>query len=151
AIDLVGWASFQKKDVAAAASKLEEAERLSRGQDFANQFHLGELARSKGDLERASEAYLSALTLQGGAPPVRETTKKSLADVYVRLGNQAADFETYLAGELDRRRKERQAELLRSMVGKPLPELKLTDVKGQPVDIAALRGKVLLLNFFSSW
>ena len=44
AADLVGWALFQKKDLAGAAAKLEEAARLSDGQDFANQFHLGELA-----------------------------------------------------------------------------------------------------------
>ena len=44
AADLVGWALFMKKDYAGAATKLDEAERLSQGQDFANQFHLGELA-----------------------------------------------------------------------------------------------------------
>jgi Flp pilus assembly protein TadD len=151
ALDLVGWASFQKKDLATATATLEEAERLSRGQDFVNQVHLGELARAKGDLARARESYLRALTLQGGAPPVREAARKSLADVYATLGNQPAEFDGYLAGELDRRRKERQSELLRSMVDKPLPDIKLTDLKGQPVDVAALRGQVLLLNFFSSW
>src|SRR5204863_4825588 len=42
AADLVGWALFMKKDYTGAAAKLEEADRLSQGQDFLNQFHLGE-------------------------------------------------------------------------------------------------------------
>jgi hypothetical protein len=35
-----------------ASAKLEEAARLSDGQDFANQFHLGELAATQNDTER---------------------------------------------------------------------------------------------------
>src|SRR5207244_6725262 len=37
AADLVGWALFLKKDYAAAAAKLEEAERLLQGWAFANE------------------------------------------------------------------------------------------------------------------
>ena len=63
AADLIGWAAFLKKDYARAAASLGEAERLSRGQDFINQVHLAELARTTNQTEPAREHYLSALAL----------------------------------------------------------------------------------------
>ena len=72
AADLVGWALFQKQDYGGARAKLEEAARLSEGQDFANQFHLGELARTQNAPDRAREHYLSALSLAGGPAPLRQ-------------------------------------------------------------------------------
>lgn len=150
-LDLVGWANFLGTKIDTAAAKLGEAERLSRGQDMANQFHLGELARAKGDLDRAREYYLSALTLAAGPPPLRQAATKSLADVYARLGHPPAEFDGYLKAELDRRRDERREQMLRSLVDRPAPELRVTEVSGRALDLAALRGKVVLLNFFASW
>ncbi len=151
AADIVGWASFLKNDVTKATSSLEEAERLSRGLDMVNQFHLAELARSKGDLEAAREHYLNSLTLAQGPPPIKEAGKKALAEVYAKLGNDPAEFESYLKGELDRRGEARRTALLQTMVDQKVPDLRFTGVDGKTVEIAAMRGKVLLLNFFSSW
>ena len=64
AADLTGWALFLKKDYAGAKAKLEEAERLSQGADFANQFHLGELARTQNAC-RAGARALSQRALAG--------------------------------------------------------------------------------------
>src|SRR5262249_59055688 len=69
AADLVGWAWFQQRDYAKAREKLEEAARLSQDQDVANQFHLGELARTQGDQRGAREHYLTALSLAGAPAP----------------------------------------------------------------------------------
>jgi hypothetical protein len=41
--------------------------------------------------------------------------------------------------------------MLRSLVDRPAPELRVTEVSGRALDLAALRGKVVLLNFFASW
>src|SRR5206468_12960620 len=81
AADLIGWARFLKKDYAGAATKLDEASRLSQGQDFANQFHLGELARAQNAPERARDHYLNALSLtgfSGGPPPLRQRATQAL-------------------------------------------------------------------------
>lgn len=150
ATDLIGWANFLKKNADTATAKLEEAERLSRSLDGVNQFHLGELARSRGDFEKAREYYLNQLTLQ--TPPlIMAQGKKALAEVYGKLGNNSADFETYLKDELDRRHEARRTALVRSMVDQRLPDMKLTAVSGGTIDVAGLRGKVLMLNFFASW
>ena len=152
AADLIGWALFQKKDYAGAAAKLEEASRLSEGQDFTNQFHLGELARAQNAPERARDHYLIALSLtgfSGGPPPLRQRATQALA----ALPRAAPDtpFDAWLETELSRRREERKAAALRSLVDRPLPKLTLTTIDGRPYDTAGLRGKVLLLNFFASW
>ncbi|MFN8058002.1 MAG: hypothetical protein U0Q12_02470 [Vicinamibacterales bacterium] len=151
AADLEGWAAFLGKDLATAARRLTDADRLSRSTDMANQFHLGELLRAQGQLEAARSAYLNALTLAAGPPLLKEAAKRALADVHVALGNQAADVDAYLATEIGRRRESRRSAMVESMVGKPVPAFTATDLKGRPVDLLAERGNVVLLNFFASW
>ena len=38
-----------------------------------------------------------------------------------------------------------------SLLDKPAPPIQLNDVNGKPFDLAALKGKVVLLNFWASW
>jgi thiol-disulfide isomerase/thioredoxin len=146
AADLVGWARFQKKDLAGARAKLEEAARLSDGQDFANQFHLGELARAQNDTARAREYYLSALSLAGGPAPLRERVTQTLASM-----QPAGADAGWLDAELAKRRDDRRTAALKTMVDRPLPKLTLTTVDGKPFDASILKGKVVLLDFFASW
>ena len=60
-------------------------------------------------------------------------------------------FDSWLDAELARRREERRAAALKSLVDRPLPKLALTTVDGRPFDTSSLQGKVLLLNFFAAW
>jgi tetratricopeptide (TPR) repeat protein len=152
AADLIGWARFLKKDNAGAATKLEEAARLTQGQDFTNQFHLGELARAQNAPERARDHYLNALSLtgfSGGPPPLRQRATQALAAL--PRSDSEPSFDAWLEAELSRRREERKAAALKSLVDRPLPKLTLTAIDGRPYDTSSLRGKVLLLNFFASW
>ena len=150
AADLVGWARFLKKDYEAAAVKLGEAERLSQGQDFANQFHLGELARAQTVPARARDHYLNALSLSGGPAPLRQRATAALAGLQAESGS-AAGFDAWLEAEITRRRDDRKTAALKSLVDRPLPPLALTTTDGKPYDQSGLRGKVVLLNFFASW
>jgi hypothetical protein len=149
AAELIGWAAFLKKDYATAAAKLGEAERLTQGIDFTNQFHMGELARAQNALDRARDHYLNALSLAGGPAPLRDKTRDALAAL--KPAGATETFDAWLDRELTRRRDDRKAAALRSLVDKPLPTLALTTVDGKPYDTSGLRGKVLLLNFFASW
>jgi hypothetical protein len=150
AADLTGWALFLKKDFAGAKAKLEEAERLSQGADFANQFHLGELARTQNAAAQAREHYLNALALAGGPAPLRQRATQALSALQTDTAS-AGGFDKWLEAELTRRRDDRRASALKSLIDRPLPKLALTTVDGRPYDTSSLRGKVLLLNFFASW
>ena len=150
AADLAGWALFLKKSYPAAAGKLEEASRLSQGQDLVNQFHLGELARAQNEPARARDRYLDALSLAGGPPALRQRATQALSALYA-ADHAAAGFDGWLEGELSCRCDERRTAMLTSLVDRPLPRLPVTDVAGRAFDTSSLQGKVLLLNFFASW
>ena len=150
AADLIGWAQFMNKNYAASAEKLGEAERLSQGQDFVNQFHMGELARAQKAPARSRDRYLDALSLAGGPAPLQQKAREALAALQPG-GEGAGGFDTWLETELTRRRDDRKAAMLKSLIDRPLPKLALTTVDGKPFDAAALRGKVVLLDFFASW
>ena len=150
ALDIRGVAALERMEYEQAARLLDEAERLSRGQDFAVQVHLGDLALAQKDLDRAQAHYVNALSLTGGAAPLRNRATEALMGIRASL-EDSAGFDAWLAETVGRRREERRTQLLRSVVDRPLPPLSLTGLDGRPVDLAALRGKVLLLNFFSSW
>ena len=150
AADLTGWVAYLKKDYVRAGASLGDAERLSRGQDFTNQMHLAELSRATNQNDRAREHYLDALALAAGPPPQRQRATETLRTM--QAGGQASgSFDTWLEGELTRRREERRTAALKSVVDHALPKLALTSADGKPYDAAGLRGKVLLLNFFASW
>lgn len=149
--DLTGWVLFLKGDTLGAEVKLKEAELLSRGQDFTNQFHMAELLRKKGEVKDARERYLGALSLAAGPEPQRQSARRALAELEAAAGQDAGGFERWLNADLDRRREERRAQSLRSMVDRAVPTLPLTSLNGQPLDLSKLRGKVLLYKFFASW
>jgi tetratricopeptide (TPR) repeat protein len=150
AADTVGWACFAKKDLRQAEAKLFEAEQLARAQDATNQFHIAEFLRAGQQWETAREHYFTCLSLT--APPsLQAAAKKSLADVCVKLGIDASGLDKYLEAELTRRLDTRRNETLGSMLDQRAPSLKLADVNGRPFDLASLRGKAVLLNFFTSW
>jgi hypothetical protein len=150
AADIVGWALYMKKDYAGAAVKLEEAERLYRGGDFNNQFHLAEVARAQKQSDRAREHYLNALSLTAGPPPARERATQALTDLYA-AGKHGKPFKEWLDAQLTARQDARKKADLKSRLDTPLPTLNLTTLDGKPYSTSSLQGKVLLLNFFASW
>lgn len=150
ALDVRGTAALGRMDFAAAERHLEEAARLTRGQDFLVEFHLGELAVARRDADRAAEQFLNALSLAGGPAPLRAQATDALSGIH-GAREEPQGFEAWLAEELDRRRAGRREAALRTAVDRRLPPLALQTLDGRAVDLRDYRGKVMLLNFFSSW
>ena len=149
AADLIGRSLFLKKNYAAAAEKLGEAERLSQGLDISTEVHLGDLARAQMDFARARDHYLDALSLAGGPAPLRKSARDAIQAMQATAYSKG--FDDWLETQLATRREERKTAVLKSLVDKPLPALTLTTIDGKPYNAAGLHGKVLLLNFFASW
>ena len=150
ALNIRGVVALERMEFDQAARFLEEAERLTRGQDLAVQVHLGDLAMAQKDLDRAQTHYVNALTLTGGSAPLRNRATEALMGIRASL-EDGAGFDAWLDETVRRRREERRSQLLRSAIDRALPPLALSGLDGRPVDLSAWRGKVLLLNFFSSW
>jgi hypothetical protein len=150
ALDIRGAVALARLDVDAAARHLEEAARLSQRRDVLVLFHLGELAAARRDVDGAAEHFLDALSLTGGPPPLRARAMEALAGVHAAR-EEPQGFEAWLHEELERRRAARREAALRSPVNRRLPPLALRTLDGRPVSLEDYRGKVLLLNFFSSW
>jgi hypothetical protein len=87
--------------------------------------------------------------MAGGPAPLRQRATQALAAL--QTDTAAGGFDAWLEAELARRRDERKAAALKSLIDRPLPQLALAAVDGKPYDASGLRGKVLLLNFFASW
>jgi len=150
AADYIGWARFMKQDFAGAAAKLEESHRLSQGTDFINLSHLGDLYVTQKQPDKAREYYLDALTIAGADPKIRQRIIRELPNVRGSAG-AGKPFVNWVTEEETHRREARRAALLKSLVNRPLPALKLTTVDGKPYEPKDLQGKVVLLNFFASW
>jgi thiol-disulfide isomerase/thioredoxin len=43
------------------------------------------------------------------------------------------------------------ARIKKQLVGKPAPELEVTDIQGKPVSLSDLKGKTILLDFWTTW
>ena len=91
-----------------------------------------------------------ALSLTGGPAPLRDRAMDALSGVH-GAREEPQGFEAWLAEELDRRRAARREAALRSAVDRRLPPLALQSLDGRAVQLEDFRGRVLLLNFFSSW
>jgi thiol-disulfide isomerase/thioredoxin len=145
-----GTVALQRMDFSQAESLLEEADRLTHGQDAAAQTRLGDLAMARKDLDRAQEHYVNALSLTGASAPLRTHATQALMGIRASL-EDSAGFDVWLEETVSRRRDERRTHLVRSVVEHPLPPLRFTALDGRPMDVSALKNKVLVLNFFNSW
>ena len=44
-----------------------------------------------------------------------------------------------------------EARIKKQLVGKPAPELQVTDIQGNPVSLSNLKGKTVMLDFWTTW
>jgi thiol-disulfide isomerase/thioredoxin len=63
----------------------------------------------------------------------------------------AQSFDVYYAGlEKDAAEKER-AKFMKEMINMPAPKFALTNLKGETVSLAALKGKVVIVDYWATW
>ena len=78
--------------------------------------------------------------------------KVALHDWYAKQPGQTdATANTYLTGlEADLRAEQRE-ELSQILINEPAPAFSLTDLQGRTISSAALKGKVVVLDFWATW
>lgn len=80
-------------------------------------------------------------------PPVLEMAK----DLYMMLNGSNADFEAYLNGLLAGKQKQLVDHLKTTMVKEKAPLFSLYNRKGQLVNLADYKGKLVVLDFWATW
>ncbi|RIV18547.1 TlpA family protein disulfide reductase [Fibrisoma montanum] len=77
--------------------------------------------------------------------------KNALRDYYAKKTGNAAEAETYVAKLEADLRADLREELRSTLINEPAPAFTMTDLKGQKVSLASLRGKVVVLDFWATW
>ena len=147
--DALGWVHFQQGKLDQAERELTKASKLyPRG--MMNLYHLGRLYESRGDLTRAQEYYVQGLAIMS---PGENLSEKGLKDLYVRENGSAEGYEAFRAQFEQKSAQERKARILaeRNTTPEPLDPFDLKTLDGKRVQVAALRGKVVVVNFWGLW
>ncbi|HWP45409.1 MAG TPA: hypothetical protein VNO14_19370 [Blastocatellia bacterium] len=150
ALHLQGQALLEKGKHREAAESLSESVQLDAQE--ASLYDLGLAYVKMNEREKAIEMLSKAYAFEGKR---QQEAKANLQKIYGSRSQPLADF---LKAAVERRR----AEVLDAAINKALREIAKTEPKeapafalmtlsGQKVQLADLRGKVLLLNFWATW
>lgn len=96
----------------------------------------------------AASLILEDIIKQGVAD---EELKQSLKDSWLALGKKEKDFPAHLESLYSHIRKEKETSLAGKLINYPAPDFSLTDLNGKTVSLAALKGKVVFIDFWATW
>ncbi|HND88068.1 MAG TPA: redoxin domain-containing protein [Saprospiraceae bacterium] len=103
-------------------------------------------------LERANapdyRARLELFLAQGHATP---KMKEQFKQVFLASNNNEKAYQDYVAGLEKKAKANRIKELKEDMIELPAPTFSLSNLKGETVSLEALRGKVVVLDFWATW
>jgi thiol-disulfide isomerase/thioredoxin/tetratricopeptide (TPR) repeat protein len=138
--DTLGWAMLKSGDLAGARTQLLAALELDPSYTQVH-YHLGQWYELTGKRDLAEKSYRQGMLTQsmGGNP-----NEAAL----VALGGQQAVAKGRAANMEKRRRDVLAARLARPA---PAPPFRLDGLDGQPVSLASLKGKVVVVNFWGIW
>lgn len=138
---------WRKKDYAAALKYIQESERYDNRKDGDFYLLYGRILKAMHKLPEAQEK-LAASVIKGNAGSV---TLKELQEIYSRQKANTATFDTYLAGLKSRMKAAVQNRIAGEMINEPALPFELKDMDGNPVSLAGMKGKVVVLDFWATW
>lgn len=80
-----------------------------------------------------------------------ETMKIQLKKAYTNKNGSDKGFDKYLNGLLKESASKRKEEVLNRIINEPAPAFTLKNMEGKEVSLAALKGKVVILDFWATW
>lgn len=136
--------------ILAQQDKLEEAERELRTALGLNpmpeaQYHLGLVLDRQGKFEEALELLVKVAVQKS---PQQEAARQAAEAVFQK--RQAAGVEALIARARAARLEEERVRLRGEFIHEPAKDFELLALDGQSYRLSALRGKVVLLNFWST-
>lgn len=82
-----------------------------------------------------------------GSAAIKEMLKK----VYVATNKSEAGFTTYMDALQESFRAKMKEELVKQMINEPAPKFELKDLDGNTVSIDAMKGKIVVVDFWATW
>lgn len=80
-----------------------------------------------------------------------EALKAQLKEAYTGTNGTDKGFDKFLKGLLNESAEKQKEEVRKRMVSEPAPLFTLKNMKGEEVSLAALKGKVVILDFWATW
>jgi len=78
-------------------------------------------------------------------------TKEVLSRIYVKMKGSEAGLDTYMTALNNYGIEKLKAELVKKMINEPAPKFRLVNLEGKDVDLAQLKGKVVVVDFWATW
>jgi thiol-disulfide isomerase/thioredoxin len=96
---------------------------------------------------KAQEAAETAVKAGQGSAAIRGVLKKA----YVKAHGGENGYDNYIAG-LEKSAKDKAREdIAKKMINQPAPAFTLTDLDGNSVSLADLKGKIVIVDFWATW
>lgn len=96
----------------------------------------------------AAQAELEAFLEEGKYTPAM---KEQLQRLYTTGGKSEAEWTAYVSSIEERAYNKIKAEVAKKMINLPAPQFALKDIKGNPVELSSLKGKVVVVDFWATW
>jgi thiol-disulfide isomerase/thioredoxin len=138
--------SKQGKDAEAAAA-YKEAFALLKGEDAeVNQRYvecLLTLGKSADALAVSRESFVNGKST--------EKLNEQYREAFVKVTGSDNGFDAELAGATKQRDETARVKIAKSRLTKPAVDFTLKDLSGTPVQLSALKGKVVVIDFWATW
>ena len=77
--------------------------------------------------------------------------KEQLKKLYLENGKTEAQWTAYSSNLEEMAFNKLKAEMVKKMINQPAPQFALKDMSGKPVALSALKGKVVVVDFWATW
>lgn len=81
----------------------------------------------------------------------RPAMKEMLKQIYDKQHGNSDDFENYYFTFVEKARQKKKEELKRKLIEMPAPQFTLSDLEGNSVSLADLKGKIIVVDFWATW
>ncbi|GAA4465306.1 hypothetical protein GCM10023189_45690 [Nibrella saemangeumensis] len=100
-----------------------------------------------GHVDEAKQNGEAFVKVGKGTPKIKE----ALRELYQKQPGTAGDADAYIAGLEAEYKAKHHEQILKSLVNEPAPAFALTDLNGNKVSLADLKGKIVVVDFWATW